>query len=153
MSGHLALGPFLTTLCSHMAPLSAAELRAAVMAYGRELPPHARGALLDAFTCTGAEPEPREPVRALPDDAAALLADVKKGTYVDGWGWDDEVHDERMFGDESWTIIADSLLARAGDALLAGEFTTAEVAYQHLFNALLFDDGEAGCPASCRRPR
>jgi hypothetical protein len=35
-------------------------------------------------------------------DVADLVERLREGEYFDAWGWDDELHEERAWGDESW---------------------------------------------------
>jgi hypothetical protein len=71
-----------------------------------------------------------------------LLADIKafegrleSGAYVEGWGWDEDLHDERSFGDESWSDEMDDLLAGAESAFLDGDLDLARNAYEPLLKA------------------
>ncbi len=49
-------------------------------------------------------------VETLLDEIAAFGHRVKEGDYCDGWGWDDAIHDERDWGDESWAEEMDEFL-------------------------------------------
>jgi len=54
---------------------------------------------------------PREKAEVVIDDDTLLseiddfVKRIEGGEYSTGWGWDDEIHDEREWGDESWQKI------------------------------------------------
>lgn len=50
-------------------------------------------------------------------------------------GWDDDLHDERSFGDESWADEMDDLLGGAETAFLDGDLDLARIAYEPLLKA------------------
>ncbi|MCP9491563.1 MAG: hypothetical protein MSC31_17060 [Solirubrobacteraceae bacterium MAG38_C4-C5] len=134
------LGPFLDALGERLDALDARELRAAVLAHAEQLEPRERAPLLARF----AAGRPAEVA------APGLLADVEAftdrlcgGAYFDDWGWDDDLHEERAWGDESWVGEMDALFARASEAFLAGDLELAADAYGALLEALTLD-GEVG---------
>jgi len=61
---------------------------------------------------------------------------VKDGDYCDGWGWDDAIHEERDWGDESWAEEMDEFFLQARSLLLQGKYKFAEEAYRKLFEIL-----------------
>ncbi len=150
--GSLGLGPFLNELESRLRVLSAQEMSAALLAHAECLPARERASFLEIFTSveppSGAE-EAGEGATVAVVSAAAdaaddemLLADIKafegrleSGAYVEGWGWDDDLHDERSFGDESWADEMDDLLGGAETAFLDGDLDLARIAYEPLLKA------------------
>jgi hypothetical protein len=129
--------------------LSAQEMSAALLAHAECLPAHERASFLEVFA-------PVEPpsaggeagrgatvaVASTGADDEMLLADIEafegrleSGAYVDGWGWDEDLHDERSFGDESWADEMDDLLAGAESAFLDGDLDLARIAYEPLLKA------------------
>ncbi|MFH1126701.1 MAG: hypothetical protein ABIG84_06290 [archaeon] len=93
----------------------------------------------DDFLLMLAPPAKKEPSaygEELLEDICSLLKRVEKGDYSEGWGWDDEIHDEREFGDESWADEADDFFKDARDAMFAGNYSLAKEAYALLFEIL-----------------
>jgi hypothetical protein len=74
------------------------------------------------------------------EEIADLAIRVENGAYVDGWGWDDAIHEERDWGDESWAEEVDEFFNRAHAALASGQHQLAREAYSRLFDIL--DQGE-----------
>ncbi|MHB1461235.1 MAG: hypothetical protein ACYC1M_08150 [Armatimonadota bacterium] len=73
-------------------------------------------------------------------DIETFLQDIESGEYFDGWGWDDSIHDERAFGDESWVGEMDDLFSRASAMYLAGHRDLAREAYGELLHAFELND-------------
>jgi hypothetical protein len=119
-SDHLGLGPFLSQVRSRAEKFDAEELRALLLAHAESLQPAARAPFLSIFTPAPASARTAED-RTLLDDIAAFVGRVRGGEYVDGWGWDDHLHDERNWGDESWVIEMDELFAHAAAAFLGSD--------------------------------
>lgn len=147
--GSLGLGPFLSELESRLRALSAQELSAALLAHAECLPALERTSFLEIFTSveppSGGDEAGRgttvAAVSAGADDEM-LIADIKafegrlgSGVYVQGWGWDEDLHDERSFGDESWADEMDDLLGGAETAFLDGDLDLARIAYEPLLKA------------------
>ena len=70
----------------------------------------------------------------------AEIADFAKrvvdGEYCDGWGWDNDYHEERDWGDESWSEEMDDFFLDARELLIGEETKLAEEAYRQLFDTL-----------------
>jgi hypothetical protein len=150
----LGLGPFLNELESRLQALSVDETRAALLAYAESLPMRARSAFLGVFG-VGESTENGGAGGTIPAPAGAALASdtllsavevfvkrLESGSYVEGWGWDDDLHDERSFGDESWADEMDILFSGAGSVFLEGDLALARMAYERLLKA--FDDNADG---------
>jgi hypothetical protein len=136
---HIALAPFLQRLRDRIDALDAEELRELITAHAAALDPAARMpflAVFDGSHCADAGPDD-DSLRA---DVADLVERLREGEYFDGWGWDDELHEERAWGDESWVDEMEDLFARAGQAFVAGDLAVARDAYGGLLDALLLDD-------------
>jgi hypothetical protein len=73
-------------------------------------------------------------------DIDAFVDRVRSGAFFEDWGWDDDLHEERAWGDESWVGEMDDLFAVAADAFLAGDHALARDAYGRLLDA--FDLGQ-----------
>jgi hypothetical protein len=146
-SARQGLGEFLAVLEQRLAALPVEDLRAALVAHAERLPAGNREAFLAIFPAPGTRasqvPGPRPAARP---DGTRLLADidafidrVRSGAFFEGWGWDDELHEERAWGDESWVAKMDDLFATAADAFLAGDLALAKDAYGRLLGAFDLD--------------
>lgn len=141
------LGEFLTVLEQRLAALPVEDLRAALVAHAERLPAGNREAFLAIFPVPGARASQVPGPRLAPcPDGTRLLADidafvnrVSSGAFFEGWGWDDELHEERAWGDESWVAEMDDLFAAAADAFLAGDLALAKDAYGRLLDAFDLD--------------
>jgi hypothetical protein len=100
--GPQGLKEFLTVLEARLAALPVEQLRAVLIEHAERLPARDRATFLAVFPATTAAPGGSG--LAAPD-ADALLADidafveqVRSGAYFEGWGWDDDLHEERASG-------------------------------------------------------
>lgn len=131
--GTSGLGSFLDALDARLGELTAEQMKAALLAHAEQLVPREREPFLAIFAeaeldrAAGdalGEGGERHPLLVEID---AFVERLRAGTYVDGWGWDPEICDERAFGDDSWVEEMDDLFAAAnavffdGDMLLARE--------------------------------
>jgi hypothetical protein len=132
--------------CSRVESLDAGELRTLLLVHAESLEPAARGPFLSIFTSASAPARPAEDVSLL-DDIAAFAGRIRGGAYVDGWGWDDDLHDERSSGDESWVIEMDELFSQAAAAFLGSDRQLAREAYRELLDALCLEDEGGFCGA------
>jgi hypothetical protein len=152
------LGEFLTLLEQRLAALPADDLRAALVAHAERLSPGDRETFLAIFpACSATVPQVPGPRPVPCPDGAGLIADidafaerVRSGVFFQGWGWDDDLRQERAWGDESWVGEMDDLFAGAADAFLAGDLVLARGAYGRLLGAFSLDE-EVGtfCGPSC----
>ncbi len=148
MAASPALGRFLADLESRLLALSADELRAALVAHAERLPSVQRASFLSIFSPTPAsqlrpaasgwsEADPDDPLLASVDD---FVESIESGHYFQGWGWDDELREERGWGDESWMAEMDDLFDEAAGAFLAGYLPLARDAYGRLLGAFRYDE-------------
>lgn len=137
----LELAPFLDAFEQRLDALTAPQLRQALLEHAQALPAAERGGFLAIFDAGFVAADESDP--ELVEDVTAFLDEVASGAYAEGDGFDPEYGDYRTFGDETWTIGFDSLLDRAGRALLAGDPAVAREAYAALLDAL--DGGYEGC--------
>src|SRR6266540_1513152 len=142
------LGGFLAVLEQRLAALPVDDLRAILVAHAERLPVRDREAFLAIF------PAPSATVSQVPGpcqvdcpDGTRLLADidafvdrVRSGVFFHGWGWDDDLREERAWGDESWVGEMDDLFAGAADAFLAGDLALARDACGRLLGAFGLDE-------------
>ncbi|MEU1600016.1 hypothetical protein ABZ468_46370 [Streptomyces sp. NPDC005708] len=152
-----SLRRFLTSLQERLEALPADRIRAAVLSYAATLPGPERAPFLAAFA-DGPDAVPAAggpgavdtswpaPPHPLLTDIDAFVAAVGSGRYYDGWGWDDELHEERAWGDESWAGEMDALFARAQQVFLDGRLGVARAAYGRLLGAFALEEqGDAFC--------
>lgn len=66
----------------------------------------------------------------------AFACRVDEGHYCDGWGWDDDIHEERDWGDESWAGEMDHYFLQANYLLGEGYPHVARQVYESLFDIL-----------------
>lgn len=141
-----SLQRFLAALDSRLQQLSVTEIRTALHAHARSLPPDQREKFLGIFSRLPAtdsqHPDLIWPVgdHSLPADIDAFVARVAAGAYFEGYGWDDELGDERSFGDDSWVWEMEGLFAEAAEAFLANKLGLARAAYGRLLKALRLDE-------------
>ena len=130
----LGLGPFLKEAEKRIDGLSKEELKAILLMKAKNLKPNEREFFL-------AELSPEKKADVVIDDDTLLtdiddfVKHIEDGKYSTGWGWDDEIHDEREWGDESWAEDMDELFDRAGELFLSGDMKLASLAYGKLLKA------------------
>lgn len=130
----LGLGPFLKEVEKRIDGLSKEEIKAILLMKAKNLKPAEREFFLAGLT-------PREKAEVVIDDDTLLseiddfVKRIEGGEYSTGWGWDDEIHDEREWGDESWAEDMDELFDRAGELFLSGDMKLASLAYGKLLKA------------------
>lgn len=144
--GPRGLGEFLTILEQRLTALPVKDLRAALLAHAERLPAGDREAFLTIFPTTvqaaggstgGGQSAPdREELLA---DIDTFVERVGSGAFFEGWGWDDDLHEERAWGDESWTGEMDALFTATADTFLAGDLDLAREAYGRLLDAFTLD--------------
>ncbi len=66
----------------------------------------------------------------------AFACRVDEGHYCDGWGWDDDIHEEMDWGDESWAGEMDHYFLQANYLLGEGYPHVARQVYESLFDIL-----------------
>ncbi len=130
----LGLGPFLKEAEKRIDGLSKEEIKAILLMKAKNLKPAEREFFLAGLT-------PRKKAEVVIDDDTLLseiddfVKRIEDGEYSTGWGWDDEIHDEREWGDESWAEDMDELFDRAGELFLSGDMKLASLAYGKLLKA------------------
>lgn len=147
------LGPFLRTFEDRLAALSPDQVREALLAHVERLPARDREGFLAIFPPPGRRVADGGRVAVESDPGDPLLRDIehfvekaRSGEYVQGWGWDDDIHDERAFGDESWVQDLDDLFADAGEVFVRGDLALAREAYGRLLHAFLLEEDMTAYP-------
>lgn len=149
----MGLGPFLKALGSRLAGMSKEDFCRVLVQRGKTIPSVERRKFLMEFeSVPPAAPEKRPPQddTSLIDDIREFIADLGKGTYYEGTGFDKEIRDYRSYGDESWVEEMDDLFDRAGAVFLEGNKTMSAEAYGLLLHAfgMAEEDGHF-CGATC----
>jgi hypothetical protein len=144
MAERLSLQRFLASLDDRLTAMSAGDIRAAIRTHAEALPSDQRHGFLEMFApvrTTEDAPRLDWPIEDDPLLAAidALVERISSGSYFEGFGWDDEIHDERSFGDESWVTEMDGLFQDTQAAFLAGDLRLARSAYERLLRAFELD--------------
>lgn len=70
------------------------------------------------------------------EEIEEFTEEVEDGVYVDGYGWDHDLMEERDFGDESWAEEMDHFFLEARELLRGGNNQAAEKVYRKLFAIL-----------------
>jgi hypothetical protein len=132
----LSYQQFMRNVNERLGKFSEKELRELILSWASDETPAKRETFLAKLTLP---PQPETviaPADALLKEIEALAQRVEDGEYCDGWGWDDDFHEERDWGDESWSEEVDAYFRETRDLLLAGQYRTAETAYRKLFAIL-----------------
>lgn len=139
-----SLQRFLATLDRRLAEMTARDIRATIRSHAQSLPSDQRRAFLDIFTQTPPSedgPEVSWPVEDDPllDEIDELVERIAGGSYFEDFGWDDDIHEQRSLGDDSWIWEMDGLFDDAQAAFLAGDPGLARAAYERLLRAFELD--------------
>lgn len=150
--GAAGLASFLDALEARLSERTPEAVKAALIAHAEQLVPRERESFLAIFVepefdrgAGGALDEDREPDPLL-IEIEAFVERLRTGRYVDGWGWDPEIYEERAFGDESWAHEMDDLFAAANAAFLEGDLQLARESLGRLLGAFDLDvEAQAFC--------
>lgn len=139
----MGLGPFLKALTVRLEGMTKEEISRVLIRRAKTIPAIGRrGFLADFEFVPPAAPvkTPASDDKRLLVDIHAFVADLEKGRYYEGTGFDKDVREYRSYGDESWVERMDALFDRAADAFLNGRKASSAEAYGLLLHA--FDMGE-----------
>lgn len=120
----------------HTSALSKEELQKIILNWASQEPPRKRETFLDQLNPEGNIGSSRYDRKELINEIDRFAERVKDGDYCDGYGWDNEIYEERDFGDESWAEEMDDFLLEARGMLMEGYSKIAEEAYRKLFQIL-----------------
>jgi len=101
MSG-LSYKEFLEAAKERLSGLSAEELRRIILNRASEESPSGREEFLHKLEPNHDPGAASSDMEMLLDEIDAFEQRVADGDYCIGWGWDDEIREERDWGDESW---------------------------------------------------
>jgi len=132
----LSYKEFMEEVRMRLRNLSTEDFRNLILNWASEEHPPRRQEFLDKLILPKQKKEVRPNVETLMDEIEAFAQRVEDGEYCDGWGWDDAIHEERDWGDESWAEEMDEFFLKARSLLLQGKYKLAEEAYRRLFDIL-----------------
>jgi hypothetical protein len=156
-------GPFFTRLGEILEELNPAELRERITEYARGLDDASRKTLLAALSTPPRPPQgsrtetkghgrqgkaPRPSRDPILKDIEAFAQRARSHEFMEGWGWDPEIGDERAWGDESWTWELGDLFDEAEQVFLSGDLPLAVEAFESLIGLLLEDMEESLFPGA-----
>jgi hypothetical protein len=153
----ISLQRFDRELRARLEKLTPDEIRAAVRRHGAALPGRDRVAFLEVFA--GLPDPDSTPAAATPASDENLLADIdafverlSSGHYYQGWGWDDDLRDDRAWGDESWAAEMDALFTAVHRVFLGGDLRRARAGYEKLLTAFGLEEDGVGVFCGPVRP-
>lgn len=129
--------------------LSVEDYQNLILHWASQQLPAERSSFLDKFTPTTT---PRINAN-LVDEVSAFSHRVQKGDYCDGWGWDNHIHEERDWGDESWASEMDDHFFQANYLLGKGDPHIARQVYEILFCILEMGQEPGHLPGDPDRSR
>ena len=116
--------------------LSAEDLRSMILNWASEETPSGRQEFLYKLICLRQDNDVASDIETLIDEIEEFAQRVENGEYCDGWGWDEEIYEERDWGDESWAEEMDEFFLQARSLLFQGEYKISAEVYQRLFDVL-----------------
>ena len=130
----LSYQDFLAALQTKLKGLTREELEGIILDWASEQQPSQRKAFLASLANEKESKGSR--VEKLLQEIEYFQQRVVNGSYCSGWGWDEDLQEERDWGDESWAGEMDELLLRTRDLVLDGWYDAAARAYADLFATL-----------------
>ena len=140
VSTNISFKDFMDQVEMRLKAYSPDTLREMLMEWAKNTHPSKRIEFLAKLTPVPPAQAIAEPNEELLEEISELAKRVKSGDYCEGWGWDDEIQEERDWGDESWANEVDEFFAGAHEAMAAAHYKLAKDAYAGLFAIL--DMGE-----------
>ena len=116
--------------------LSAEDLRSMILNWASEETSSGRQEFLYKLICLRQDNDVASDIETLIDEIEEFAQRVENGEYCDGWGWDEEIYEERDWGDESWAEEMDEFFLQARSLLFQGEYKISAEVYQRLFDVL-----------------
>lgn len=113
----MGLGPFLKALGERLERMTKEGICRVLVRRGKTIPSvERRGFLAEFENVPLAVPKKivAKDDKSLIADIHAFVADLEKGKYYEGTGFDKDVREYRSYGDESWVERMDVLFDRAG---------------------------------------
>lgn len=137
MSNNISFREFMQKVEEHLNTYSYDMLCEIVMQWAKDTHPSKRSEFLANLVPQIPEykNESTEDKKLL-EEITELKKKVEDGDYCNGWGWDEEIHEERDWGDESWADEIDEFFSRAHKVMKTGRYRLAKEAYVLLFDIL-----------------
>ena len=128
----LEYGEFMEIVRQRLKDFSLEDYRGILLRWASEEVPARRFSFLSKLV-----PSIEGPVTdSLIEDVSAFVSRVEGGDYCEGWGWYDQIREERDWGDESWAGEMDYYFLQAGRQLVKGDPGIARKVYEMLFDVL-----------------
>jgi hypothetical protein len=127
---------FMEEVKGRLATLSHEDLLNLIISWADKAPSSKRQEFLDELALPEERKEAISSAETLLDEIEAFAKRVENGDYCDGWGWDEEIREERDWGDEGWADEMDELFLQARTLLLQEKYRLADNAYTRLFDIL-----------------
>jgi hypothetical protein len=132
----LSYREFMEEVKKRLKNLSAEDLRSMILNWAGEETPSGRQEFLNKLICLRQDNDVASDIETLIDEIEEFAQRVENGEYCDGWGWDEEIYEERDWGDESWAEEMDEFFLQARSLLFQGEYKISAEVYQRLFDVL-----------------
>ncbi|ADG07127.1 hypothetical protein Btus_2466 [Kyrpidia tusciae DSM 2912] len=145
----LSYKEFIEEVRTRISRFTADDFRDLILHWASEEPSSTRQEFLNKLI-----PRERGKQETLPDatglieEIDAFAQRVKDGDYCDGWGWDEDIHEARDWGDESWAREMDGFFLQTRSLLLQGDYESAEEAYVRLFGILKMGEEPGHLPGA-----
>jgi hypothetical protein len=97
----LSYREFMEEVKKRLKNLSAEDLRSMILNWAGEETPSGRQEFLNKLICLRQDNDVASDIETLIDEIEEFAQRVENGEYCDGWGWDEEIYEERDWGDES----------------------------------------------------
>lgn len=133
---HLTYREFLDQVRTLLADLSRAELQEVILERARRAAREERRHFLKVLATDISGEKEAIDTKVFLKELEAFAERVESGAYCSGWGWDDDLGEEREWGDESWAGEMDQFFQAAQELVRQGDFALAEQAYEILFAVL-----------------
>nr|MDO8082666.1 hypothetical protein [Candidatus Freyarchaeota archaeon] len=146
MNTNISFKEFMDQVEERLKAYSPETLREIIMEWARNTHPSKRHEFLAMLIPPSLKQQ--APDRKLLKEISKLAKRVENGDYCEGWGWDEEIGDERDWGDESWADETDEFFTRACEAMMAGNYQLAKEAYAQLFDILEMGEEPGHLPGS-----
>jgi hypothetical protein len=132
----LSYREFMEEVKKRLKNLSAEDLRSMILNWASEETSSGRQEFLYKLICLRQDNDVASDIETLIDEIEEFAQRVENGEYCDGWGWDEEIYEERDWGDESWAEEMDEFFLQARSLLFQGEYKISAEVYQRLFDVL-----------------
>jgi len=137
---------FMKKVNDFLAEMPAEDLRVLLAKWASKVQPAERYEFLGRLTISQENELDGQSEKELLGEIAAFAERVTDGDYCEGWGWDEEIQEERDWGDESWAEEMDQFFLKARRFLFQGNSQMAETVYKQLFEILAMGEESGHLP-------